>query len=247
MELDTKIVQTKVGVIDCYCFAPSQTEKFPAVIFYMDGLGIRPELKSMAERLSSFGYFVLLPNLYYRHGDIAPLNVAEAFGDGPESERMMNLVGSLTKGMIVEDTQHLINALKGTDQVRTGGIACIGYCMGGGFALSTAGNYASDVRGAASIHGAFLATDQPDSPHLLANKITAKTYVGIAGIDPWFTDEEAQLLTTTLEKAGVDCEIETYQDAAHGFAVSDTPAYNEAASERHWSKMKAFLHDAFGA
>ena len=246
MEEDLLTIKTGDGAIDCYRFAPKPDGDYDAIIFFMDGLGIRPELKSMAMRLAMLGYVVLLPNLYYRHGEIAPLNVAEAFDDGPENERMMTLVGSLTRDMVAEDTRCLLEALDADHQTRNGETGCIGYCMGGGFALTAAGRYPDRIAAAASIHGAFLATDQEDSPHLLAAKMTAKIYVAIAGIDPWFTDQEAKRLKTSLDAASLDHAVETSEGVVHGFAIGDTPSYDETAAERHWDKISSFFKAGFG-
>jgi carboxymethylenebutenolidase len=120
------------------------------------------------------------------------------------------------------------------DSRKTG---CVGYCMGGAFALSAAGTFPDRIAAAASLHGARLATDKPDSPHLLAPKMRASVYVGIAGIDPHFTPEEKQMLESALQSAGVEHTVEVYPGVKHGFAVDDTPAYDQAASELHWQRI----------
>lgn len=97
---------------------------------------------------------------------------------------------------------------------------------------------------AASLHGARLATELPDSPHLLAQKMRGSIYVGIAGIDPHFTPEEKQRLESALQSAGVKHAVEIYPGVKHGFSVNDTPAYDRTASERHWQQiLKLFGND----
>jgi carboxymethylenebutenolidase len=234
MEVDIK---TKDGVAPCHFFAPPQKVNRPAVIFYMDGIGIRPALCEMAERLASNGYHVLLPNLYYRSGLVKPFNAADAFKEGPERDRLMPLFQSLNNKMAMEDTASFLDFLDQQPSVAGPKIGCVGYCMGGPFALSAAGTFPDRVAAAASFHGARLATDQANSPHLLATKMRAGIYVGIAGIDAHFTTEEKQRLESALQSGGVEHTVEAYAGAKHGFAVNDTPVYDRAASERHWEQL----------
>jgi len=230
-------IKTKDGVAPCHFFSPPQKENRPAVIFFMDGIGIRPGLCDMAERLASNGYHVLLPNLYYRSGPVKPFNADDAFKEGPERDRLMPLFQSLNNKLVMEDTASFLAFLDQQPSVAGPKIGCVGYCMGGPFALSAAGTFPDRIAAAASFHGARLATDQPDSPHLLAPKMRAGIYVGIAGIDAHFTTEEKQRLESALQSGGVEHTVEVYAGTKHGFAVNDTPVYDRAASERHWVQV----------
>ena len=66
-EFETDIA-TADGALDCFVCHPDEGGPHPAVIIYMDAPGIREELRDMARRLGTAGYFVALPNLYYRTG-----------------------------------------------------------------------------------------------------------------------------------------------------------------------------------
>jgi carboxymethylenebutenolidase len=230
-------IKTKDGLAPCHFFSPPQKGSRPAVIFFMDGIGIRPALCDMAERLAQSGYHILLPDLYYRSGKIKPFDPATAFKEGPERDRLMPLIKSLNNKLVMEDTASFLNFLQSQPDVAAQKIGCVGYCMGGAFALSAAGTFPDRIAAAASLHGARLATDQPDSPHLLAPKIRGEIYVGIAGIDPHFTPEEKQRLESALAAAGVKHTVEVYPDVKHGFAVTDTPVYDRPAAERHWERI----------
>jgi carboxymethylenebutenolidase len=237
--MNAKIIDIKTndGVAPCHFFSPPQKGNRPAVIFYMDAIGIRPALCDMAERLASNGYHVLLPNLYYRSGPTKSFEAATVFKEGPERDRLMSLIRSLNHKSVMEDTASFLDFLELQPSVAGPKTGCVGYCMGGGFALSAAGTFPGRIAAAASLHGARLATDQPDSPHLLASKMRASLYIGVAGIDPHFTPEETQRLESALQTAGVAHTVEVYPDVQHGFAVNDTPAYDRAASERHWQHI----------
>ena len=149
----------------------------------------------------------------------------------------MQLVRSLSIKSVTEDTASFLEFLKSEPTVDAQRIGCVGYCMGGAFALAAAGTFPDQIAAAASLHGARLATEQPDSPHLLAPKMRAKVYVGIAGIDPHFTAEDKQRLKSAFQSAGVKYKMEVYPEVKHGFAVNDTSAYDRAASERHWMEI----------
>jgi len=198
----------------------------------MDGIGIRPALCDMAKRLASNGYHVLLPNLYYRSGPTKPFDAATAFEEGPERDRLMPLFRSLNNKLVMEDTASFLDFLQLQPSVAGQKIGCVGYCMGGAFALSAAGTFPNRIAATASLHGVRLATDQLDSPHLLASKMRA-VYVGIAGIDPNLTPEEKQRLESAFQSEGVEHTAEVYPDVKHGFAVKDTSVYDRPASERH--------------
>jgi carboxymethylenebutenolidase len=209
----------------------------------MDAIGIRPAMCDMAERLASNGYHVLLPNLYYRSSPIKPFTAATAFTQPSERDRLMPLVRSLNNKLEMQDTAAFLDFLQDQPDIATQKIGCVGYCMGGAFALSAAGTFPDRIAAAASLHGGRLATDQPDSPHLLAPKMRGEIYVGIAGIDPHFTPEEKQRLESALQSAGVQHTVEVYPDVKHGFAVTDTPAYDRPASERHWQRILKLFAD----
>jgi carboxymethylenebutenolidase len=137
----------------------------------------------------------------------------------------------------MEDTECFLNFLELQPRVAGQKIGCVGYCMGGAFSICAAGTFPERIAAAASIHGARLATTQPDSPHLLAPKMQAAIYIGIAGIDPNFTPEEKQRLESALQSAGVERTVEVYPNVKHGFAVTDAAGYDRAASELHWQQI----------
>ena len=237
-------IRTPDGIADCHLFTASGGIPAPGIIFYMDGPGIRPALFEMAQRLADAGYAVLLPNMYYRAGPAVPFDHAALFVEGPERTRMMAMLQSVTPASSMRDTGAYLDFLDAQALVRPGKTGCVGYCMGGGIALTAAGTFPDRIAAAASIHGGRLATDAPDSPHQLAAKMRGKIYVGVAGIDPWLAPGETERLKAALNFAGVDAAIETYPAVKHGFAPPDMPAYDHDASERHWKRLLEFFGNA---
>jgi carboxymethylenebutenolidase len=229
------------GVLDLHVFTPeSGARPWPAVILYMDAFGIRPDLAAMGRRLASHGYVVAVPNLYYRRPfePFAPNVVAT---EGPERERFKGMIASINQAMVMRDTRLVIAWLDEQPTVKKGGIAALGYCMGGGYALSAAGTFPDRVVVAASFHGGSLATDKPDSPHRLAPKMRARVYIGAAEIDASFPPEQQVRLGQSLTEAGVDHTIEIYPKAKHGFAMNGHIVYDRDAAELHWRRLVDLL------
>jgi carboxymethylenebutenolidase len=248
-------IDTPDGRMDCHVFTPDggsaraepaaaePAPPWPAVILYMDAFGVRPDLASMAQRLASNGYVVAVPNLYYRTGEYPPFDPKLVTTDGPERDRFKGMIRSITDTMVMRDTAAVIAMLEARPDVRQGRMGVVGYCMGGGFALSAAGTFPERVAAAASFHGGSLATDKPDSAHLLAPRMQGRVYVGVAEIDASFSPDQQRRLETALSENGVEYEIEIYKGAKHGFAVTNHLVYDRDASERHWHRLLRLFSD----
>jgi carboxymethylenebutenolidase len=240
--MDTTEIKTRDGLCPSYVFRPPGAGPWPAILVFMDGLGIRPAMLEIGERLASNGYFVLLPDLFYRSGPYEPMNPHVVFAD-PEFRKVLTAkFGLATQANIMSDTRAFLDFIAAQPDVKPGGIGTTGYCMGGLMSLTAAGTYPEAIVAAASYHGGRLATEAPDSPHLLAPRMKARVYVAGAVEDAAFTDEMKERLEKALKDAGVDHTIETYP-AKHGWVFRDIPVYDAAMSERHWQTMLA-LFDA---
>ena len=234
-------IETRDGVCPSYVFEPEGGGPWPAVLFFMDGVGIRPAILEMGERIAAHGYLVLLPDLFYRAGPYEPMDPHVVFAD-PEKRKELfeKFFPHVTQAKVMSDTQAFLDYLDARPDVKRGGVGVTGYCMGGLMALTAAGTYPDRIAAAASYHGARLATDAPESPHLLAPRMKARIYVGGATEDPTFTDEMKVRLEEALTSAGVEHRIETYP-ARHGWVPRDTPVHDVAAAERHWQTLFALL------
>ena len=231
MTATTHQIRTEDGTVPTYVFMPDGKAPKSAILFYMDGLGIRQALLDMAARMASHGYAVLLPNLYYRAGQTDPIDPMK------DRDRMMQLVMSVTNAGTMNDTKHLLAFLDSQPGLSGAKVACVGYCMGGALSLTAVGTYTDRVTAAASLHGARLATDAPDSPHLLAPKMKGEVYVGVSEIDPYLAEGETARLETALKDADTNAMVEIYPGVQHGFTVPGIPIYDREASEHHWDRI----------
>ena len=236
-------VTTPDGTCPVTLHTPNGTGPWSAVVMYPDAGGVRDTFQGMAARLAGFGHAVLLPDVYYRHGAWEPFEMATVFGDPEQRQRLMGMVGSVTPEMIASDGGAFFDFLAARPEVKGDAFGVCGYCMGGRTSVIVAGLQADRVAAAGSFHGGGLVTDDPSSPHLLADRMKATVYVAGAENDPGFTTDHAETLEKALSAAGVKHTVEFYP-AAHGFAVPDNPPYDEEAAERHWIALQELFETA---
>ncbi|HEY4003209.1 MAG TPA: dienelactone hydrolase family protein [Candidatus Xenobia bacterium] len=240
-------IKTEDGICPAYEFRPSQPSQdyfadgdapWPGVLMFMDGLAIRPVLFQMAQRLANGGYFVLLPDLFYRAGPYEPFDAARVFTDEAYRKDVLGkYFTSTSNAKAAVDTRAFLAHMVASKDVRKGLLGTHGYCMGGGMAITAAGTFPDRFAAAASFHGGRLATDVPDSPHLLSSRLKARVYIGSAVEDESFPPEQAAKLKDVLDKAEVAYRMETYEGARHGWTMSDVPVYHPEAAERHWEAL----------
>lgn len=233
------MIKTQDGTCPAFTFTPASAGKFPAIVFYMDAGGIRPAVVGMAERLSALGFFVLLPDLFYRFGPYGPLVPIDVF-KGDAMAILGPLMASTDNARAADDTAAFISYLDEREDIK-GKIGAVGFCMGGGMALTAAATYCDRFAAVASFHGSNLATDDPNSPHLIAPSLKAEVYIAAAENDVFYPLSMAGKFEATLSAANVVYRTETYAGAAHGWMKPDFPVFNQAASERGWAQMKAFF------
>lgn len=235
------LIHTRDGDCPAHVFRPEGAGPWPAAIFYMDGLGIRPTLFEMGQRLADGGYVVLLPDLYYRAGPYEPLEPKKVFASGDVMGAIGHLFNSTNNRCAAEDTEAFLAYLGTRDDVAGSKVGTTGYCMGGAISLTVAGTYPDQIAAAASFHGGNLATDSELSPHRLAPKMKACIYVAGADKDNYYPLEMAERLEKALSEASVDHRCEIYQGALHGWTMADFPVYDEPAAERHWRELSALF------
>ena len=236
-------VPTPDGQCPAVVVTPDGPGPWPAVIIFQDAGGVRPAFIGMAEQMASMGYVAFLPEMYYRHGPYEPFDFKTAFSDPDERTRLMAMVGSVTKAMAASDAGAFLDFLGALPQVAGPKVGTTGYCMGGGLSLTAAAHHPDRIVAAASFHGGRLATDAPDSPHLVVGNVTGRVYVAGAEKDDSYTPEQADRLEAALTAGGVDHTLEVYP-ALHGFAVPDNPTYDEAAATRHWEALEELYASA---
>jgi carboxymethylenebutenolidase len=236
-------VTTEDGTCPVTLHTPNGTGPWTGVVMYVDAGGVRDTFQEMAARLAGFGHAVLLPDVYYRHGDWAPFDMSTAFSDESERKRLFGMLGSISPDMMAADATAFFDFLASRPEVKGDTFGVCGYCMGGRTSVIVAGLVPDRVAAAGSFHGGGLVTDDATSPHLMAERMKATVYVAGAENDNSFTAEQAETLDKALTAAGVPHTVEIYP-AGHGFAVPDNPPYDEEAAERHWIALQELFETA---
>ena len=234
-------IRTADGECPAHVATPDGVGPWPAVIIYMDGFGVRPALDDIARRLAENGYVTLLPDLYYRAPDRRIPPPREVLAGGKLREMIGPIMATTGPDKAAEDTRFFLDYLDTRGDVKGPKVGTVGFCMGGGMAIAAAGTYPDRVAAAASFHGGRLATDEPNSPHLLAPKIKAEVYVAAADNDQSYPPEMAERFERAFDDAGVNYRSELYVGCAHGWMKPDFPIYDEAAAERGWGEMLALF------
>src|SRR3984957_15329305 len=178
-------VKTPDGTCDA-AFIHPKSGSHPGVLLWPDAFGLRPSMRDMAKRLAAGGHSVLVPNPFYRVSK-APFTDASTFNFQNQADmaKLQPLMASVNApGNGEKDAVAYVGFLDAQKQVNTAKkIGTQGYCMGGSLVVKTAAALPDRVGAGASFHGGGLVTDKPDSPHLLAPKIKARMYFGIASND----------------------------------------------------------------
>jgi carboxymethylenebutenolidase len=240
-------IKTPDGTCDAAFIHPA-SGAYPGVIIWADAFGLRPAMRDIGKRIAAEGYSVLVPNPFYRIGK-APMYTAGAnfdFKSQDDMAKIRSLMASISApGAAEKDAMSFVAFLDAQSSVdKSKKIGTQGYCMGGPLVVRTAATVPDRIGAGASFHGGGLVTDKPDSPHLLAPKIKARMYFGVASNDDQRQPEAKDKLRESFAKAGVPAEIEVYR-ARHGWCVPDmpiedgAPIYDKMEAERAWGKLVA--------
>ncbi|MFF5981754.1 dienelactone hydrolase family protein [Streptomyces olindensis] len=241
MPSKTLHIPTPDGRADAFAAFPDDGERHPGVLMYPDGFGIRPVLREMARELAGHGYFVVVPNVFYRHGPAPVIDLPEHIGEEARPAvfaRLMPLIEAHTTERVLRDAEAYLGFLTARPEVGAGPVAVTGYCIGGLLAMRTASAHPGRVAAVAGFHGPVVA-DGPDGLHRLLSPITAEVHLGHAASD--LTPEALGELNRALDAAGVDHTSEIYPGTVHGFTMSDTDAFDAAALRRHWDRLLPLL------
>jgi carboxymethylenebutenolidase len=245
-------IKTPDGTCDAAFIHPA-SGSHPGVVIWPDAFGLRPVMRDMAKRLAADGYSVLVPNPFYRVGK-APFDFNPSsfdFQNPADMARLRPLMASIAAaGAAEKDAAAFVAFLDAQASVnKQKKIGTQGYCMGGTLVVRTAAAVPSRVGAGASFHGGGLVTNAPESPHLLAPKIKARMYFGVASNDDERQPDAKDKLREAFAAAHVPAEIEVYP-ALHGWCVADMPLQNgkpifsKPDAERAWTKLVALYKTA---
>ncbi|MEU3732518.1 dienelactone hydrolase family protein [Streptomyces sp. NPDC033538] len=242
MPTKTLRIPTADGHADAFAAFPDRGERHPGVLMYADGFGIRPVLRVMARELAGHGYYVLVPNLFYRHGPAPVIELPEHIGEEARPAifaQLMPLIEAHTTERVLSDAEAYLRFLTAQPEVGAGPVAVTGYCIGGLLAMRTAAAHPGQVAAVAAFHGPVGA----DGPGLFS-ELSAQVHLGHAEGD--MTPEALGELNQALDAAGADYTSEIYPGTIHGFTMSDTDAFSASGLKHHWDRLRPLLERTLG-
>lgn len=231
-------VTTAEGTMKTFVYHPEHDGPHPVVLYLMDAPSIRPALKEMATRLSSAGYYVMLPYLFYRGGPFREFGMSDE-----DMHARRELMATVTKQNIIGDVEALLAVAAADEAANDGPIGAVGFCMSGGLVLALARARPDRVAAVASIHGAWLVADEEDSPHRGLDAATAEVYLAWADHDETAPPEHVPVMRQALADAGLTFQLDFldfFPDAVHGFAPPG-PRHHHQASELHWERVHSLF------
>jgi carboxymethylenebutenolidase len=239
-------IETPDGAMETFVCHPERGGPFPPVLFLMDAPGIREELRDMARRLGTVGFYVLLPNLYYRAGRETMYGPDVLTEGSPDHQRMRAIRTKMTIPPVMADIAAMLAFIDREPAAKPALVGTHGYCMSGPYSLAAAARYPERIAAAASFYGTWLVSDAEESPHLSLAKARAELYVACAEHDDLAPLPMVEELRGLFEQAGAHGEIEIYPGVHHGFAFPQRWCYDKPAAERHWERLIALYRRRLG-
>ena len=230
---------TPDGAMETFICHPERGAPHPAVFLLMDAPGIREELRDMARRLATVGYYVLLPNLYYRAGRDTIFGADVLEQGSAERERMRAVRTKMTIPPVMRDIAAMLAYVDRQAVVSKGGVGCHGYGISRPYALAAAARYPDRIAAAASFYGTWLVSDAEESPHRSLGHVKGELYIACAEHDELAPLPMVEQLRGLFNASGARGELEIYPGVHHGFAFPERWCYDKPAAERHWERLLA--------
>jgi carboxymethylenebutenolidase len=232
-------IATKDGQMGTFVCHPERGGPAPVVFLMMDAPGIREELRDMARRLATAGYYVLLPHLYYRAGRDSIYGPDVLKHGSEEHARMRAVRTKMTIPPVMDDVAAMLAFVDAQKEAKKGGVGIHGYCMSGPYALAAAARYPDRIAAAATFYGTWLVSDAVESPHLTLAKAKGELYIACAEHDELAPLPMVAELKALFDKSGAKGELEIYPAVHHGFAFPERWCFDKPAAERHWERLFA--------
>ena len=239
-------IVTPSGRMEAFVTHPEEGGPFPAVLVYMDVFGLREELYDVARRVATVGYYAMVPDFYYRNGklrvhipkDKRPWGLADL--DKAEEQRARAAGKALSNTMAVDDTGAILKFLE-REPVRPGPKGAIGFCMGGRLALCAAGNFPDQFKAAAGVHPSSLVSDDPTSPHFLADKFRGEVYCGFPEDDPLAPTATINKLAEVFGRGPVQYRYRRHMGAIHGYGLPERDVHHKQAANSDFAAIFAMF------
>ena len=212
-----------------YLAVPEGPGPFPALVIIHEWNGLTDRVREVADNFAAEGYVTLAADLYQgRTGSSSDENIAlmsEANADMPT---------------VVANLDAAVAYLKSRSDV-TGRVGAMGWCFGGGIALSF-GLDGAQHEATAIFYGRLV-----DDPEVLA-RMDHEVYGTFARLDGGPSPESVEAFAAALETAGIENDLHIYDDVDHGFwlRVDGDPDLRGEPALDAWQRLKAYLDRNLG-
>jgi carboxymethylenebutenolidase len=226
-------LNTSDGKMDAYVAQPKNGGNFPGVVVIQEAFGVNDHIKKVTDRIAAEGYVAIAPDIYYRESErIIPYS---------EMPKAIAALQRVVDGKAMEDVGAAIAHLKSQNNVKSGSVGVIGFCMGGRLTYLAAAHHANDVKCAVPFYGGGIPMGNP-SPLSRTKEIKCPMYLFFGAKDQLIPKEHVDQIKAELTANKVPFQLEVYPDAGHGFFCDDRAmSYNEGAAKDAWDKTKAFF------
>jgi carboxymethylenebutenolidase len=212
-----------------YLAVPEGPGPFPALVIIHEWNGLQPRVRQLADDLADEGYVTLAADLFQGRT-----------GSTPDENRALVAEVNDDPDRMIANLNAAVAYLRARDDV-TGRVGAMGWCFGGGVALSF-GLDGDNHEATAIFYGRLL-----DDPETLAS-LDHAVYGTFGELDGGIPPEAVASFEAALEAAGVENDVHVYDDVGHGFwlRVDEDPAARTAPAEDAWERLKAYLDRTLG-
>ena len=212
-----------------YIVAPDGEGPFPAVLLIHEWNGLVDRVRQVADAFADEGYVALAADMY-----------SGRIGTNREENMALMQEAQAEPDRVIANLDAAVSYLRARDDV-TGKVAAMGWCFGGGVALSFALSGESH-EGTAIFYGRLI-----EDPEVLAS-IDHPIYGTFAELDGGIPPDQVNRFAEALRTAGVENDIHIYDDVNHGFWlwVDRDPETASAPAADAWTRLKAYLQRVLG-
>ncbi len=207
-----------------YLAVPEGEGPFPALVLIHEWNGLVDRVRQVADAMADEGYVALAADLFQGRT-----------GSNPDENRALMAEANADPNSVIANLNEAVNFLRARDDV-TGAIGTMGWCFGGGIALSYA--LGGEHHDATAIFYGRLVTD----PAVLA-AIDHEVYGTFAEIDGGIPPDQVNQFVDALRAQGIENDVHIYDAVNHGFwlRVDDDPDLRTAPAQDAWDRLKAYL------
>src|ERR1035437_3832016 len=218
----------------------------PAIVVIHEAGGLGDHIRDVANRFAQLGYVALAVDLYTREGGPPPMG---------DMEKVMARLFSMSDRLVLGDLEGAADFLRAREDV-DGKVGCIGFCMGGRYALLFA--TASDrLDAVVDCWGGFIdsatpeersTAERPTPPLDLAAQLRCPLLAAVGAEDSNPSPELAERLRERASQSGQEVKVDVYEGAGHAFFADYRPSYRPEPAARLWREIVPFLaHNLAGS